>query len=140
MGRTNVAAAIFGYVALGSIPGIALLVWAILAPDTLLFLIGPQYAGQAWALAVCAATIAVMSAVQIAWTLVAHRGWNRWGWVRIAFGAAWCLIGPALVTVDTAAGGYIFYCGFALGTVIALVLELSSARKTGEIALGAPSP
>lgn len=137
--RSHVPATIVGYVLLGSVPGLALLAWALAAPETLLFLIGPQYAGQAQALAVCAATIAVMSAVHIAWTLVAHRGWNRWGWVRIAFGAAWCVVGPLVIAVDTAAGGYIFYCGFAFGTLLALILELGSASKSGEIALRAPS-
>ena len=132
----NVVATIVKYVGLGALPGVALACWAWLAPATLLFFIGPAYSGQAWPLLICASTIAIMNAVHVAWSLISHRGWNRWGWVRIAFGVAWIGVAPLFIAVETAAGGYLFYCGFSIGTVVALILELLSAQAAGEIRLG----
>lgn len=132
----RVAARLLGYVGVGALPGLGLAGWAMVAPGTLLFFIGPAYADQAWPLIVCAGTVAVMSAVEVAASLVAHRGWNRWGWVRIAIGLVWCVVAPLFIAVDTAAGAYLFYCGFSIGTVVALVLELRTARRGGEIRLG----
>ena len=133
---TNVAPTILKYVGLGALPGIALAGWAWLAPATLLYFIGPAYSGQAWPLLICASTIALMNAVQVAWSLISHRGWNRWGWVRIAVGLVWIGVAPRFLAVETAAGAYLFYCGFSFGTVVALILELLSARAAGEILLG----
>jgi len=134
--RTNVAATILKYVALGTLPSLLLLGWALAAPRTLLFFVGPAYADQVWPLIVVSATVAIMSAVQVAWSLISHRGWNRWGWVRIAIGVAWIGIGPLFLNVQTAAGAYWFYCGFSIGTVVALALDLYSAQAAGEIRLG----
>lgn len=129
----RIATKVLGYVAVGALPGIGLAAWAALAPGTLLFFIGPAYADQAWPLMVCAATLAVITAVEVAASLVAHRGWNRWGWVRIAIGLVWFGVAPLFIKVDTAAGGYLFYCGFSIGTVVAVMLELLSVRARGEI-------
>lgn len=136
--KTNerVAVRLAGYVAFGALPGVALLLLAIVAPQSLLYFIGPTYADQAWPLVICAAMIAVTTAVEIAVILVSHRGWNRRGWVRIVLGTAWLAIAPAFIAVDTAAGAYLFAGGFSIGTVVALVLELRLAQKAGEIRLG----
>jgi|GEM_PF-1445776 len=137
--RERVGLLLLGYVGVGALPGLALLAWAIAAPATLLFFIGPAYAEQTWPLQVCAALVAVTSAVEVAASLVAHRGWNRWGWIRIAFGLVWIAVAPMLFPIDTAAGGYLFFCGFSVGTVIALTLDLLAAQKRGEIRLGRPA-
>ena len=131
----RVATRILGYVAVGALPGLGLFAVAVAAPGALLFFIGPAYAGQAWPLIVCAGTVAVMTTVEVAASLVAHRGWNRWGWVRIAAGLVWIAAAPRFIAVETAAGGYLFYCGFSIGTVLALLLELRSAQARGEIRL-----
>ena len=133
---TNVAATILKYVGLGALPGIALAACALLAPGALLFFIGPAYADQAWSLQVFAVAVAFTSTVHVAWSLVAHRGWNRWGWLRIALGLAWIGVAPLFIAVETAAGSYIFNCGFSVATVLALILELLSAQAAGEIRLG----
>lgn len=132
----RVATRLFGYVALGALPGLGLLVAAVLAPGILLFFIGPAYAEQAWPLIVCAAMVAVTRAIEVAASLVAHRGWNRWGWLRIAIGLVWIGAAPQFLAVETAAGAYVFVGGFSLGTLLALLLELRTAQASGEIRLG----
>lgn len=131
---------ILGYVAIGALPGAGLFVLSLLAPQALLFFIGPAYSGQTWPLLVCAGMVAVVTAVEVAVSLIAHRGWNRWGWVRILIGLIWIAMAPEIVPVHTAAGAYLFFCGFSFGTVIALGLELRSAHLAGEIRLGRASP
>lgn len=137
----GVAKRVLGYVLIGAVPGIGLFAIALAAPQALLFFIGPAYAGQTWPLLVCAGMVAVVSAIEVAVSLISHRGWNRWGWVRIVFGLAWIGVAPGFIPVHTAAGAYLFYCGFSIGTVIALMLELRSAHLAGEIrpARAAPS-
>ena len=138
--RDQILSRIFRYVAIGALPGLGLAAWAILAPSTLLFFIGPSYSSQAYPLMVCAGTVAIMNAVEVATSLIAHRGWNRWGWLRIAFGIVWIAAAPFFIAVDTAAGGYLFYCGFTIGTVLALAVELAYAQSLGEIRLGRAKP
>ena len=138
--RDSVVSRIFRYVAIGAIPGFGLAAWAILAPSTLLFFIGPSYSNQTYPLMVCAGTVAIMNSVEVAASLIAHRGWNRCGWLRIAFGVAWIASAPFFIAVDTAAGGYLFYCGFTIGTVLALTAELVYAQSLGEIRLGRALP
>lgn len=132
----RIAIRIGSYVLIGALPGAGLFLVALLFPHLLLFFIGPAYAGQAWPLLVCAGMVAVVSAVDVAVSLISHRGWNRWGWVRIALGLVWIGVGPLFIPVHTAAGAYLFYCGFSIGTVVALLLELRSARRAGEVRLG----
>lgn len=136
----RIASRIMGYVMIGALPGAGLFIFALFAPQVLLYFIGPAYSDQTWPLLVCAGMVAVVSAVEVAVNLVSHRGWNRWGWVRIVLGLAWIALAPSLVPVHTAAGAYLFYCGFSIGTVIALLLELHSARQAGEIRLGRIHP
>lgn len=133
--RSKVVIHLLAYVAVGALPGLGLFGFVALSPETLLTLIGPNYAGQTRPLIVCAATVAVMSTVDVATNLVAHRGWNHWGWLRIGVGILWCAAAPVFIQVNTASGAYIFYCGFSVGTVIALVMDLLSARTRGEISL-----
>lgn len=131
----QIARRVLGYVAIGALPGLTLFVVALLVPQGLLYFIGPAYAEQRWALLACTGMVAVVSALDVAVNLTAHRGWNRWGWVRIAIGLAWIALAPGIIAVDTAAGAYLFYCGFSIGAAVALVLELRSASQTGEISL-----
>jgi hypothetical protein len=131
----RVATRILGYVAIGALPGLGLLGVALLAPGALLFFIGPAYAGQAWPLLVCAALVAATSAIEVAASLVAHRGWNRWGWLRIAVGLVWIGVAPRFVAVESTAGAYVFVGGFSFGTLLALLLELRTAQVRGEIRL-----
>lgn len=134
--RERVGATVLKYAALGALPGAALATWAWLAPETLLFFFGPAYAGQSGPLLVFALVVTFTSAVHVAWSLVSHRGWNRWGWLRIALGLAWMATAPFFIPVETAAGSYVFNCGFSVVTVLALVLELFSSQAAGEIRVG----
>lgn len=132
----GVALRVVGYVAAGSLPGLGLLALALTAPQVLLFFVGPAYADQTWPLLVCAAMVAFTNAVEVALAMVAHRGWNRWGWVRIVIGLVWIGVAPQFIPVHTTAGGYMLVAGFSVGTLIAVVLELRSAQGRGEIRLG----
>jgi len=136
----RIAARILSYVAIGALPGAGLFVIALHAPHVLLFFIGPAYSDQTWPLLVCAGMVALVSAVEVAVSLISHRGWNRWGWVRIVLGLVWIGVAPNVLPVHTAAGAYLFYSGFSVGTVIALLLELRSARQAGEIRFGRAEP
>lgn len=129
----RVGGRILRYVAIGALPGIGLAIAATVAPGALLYFIGPAYAGQAWPLMVCAWMVAATSAVEVAASLVAHRGWNRWGWLRIVIGLVWIGIAPRFFAVETAAGAYVFVGGFSVGTLLALWFELQSAQRKGEI-------
>jgi hypothetical protein len=122
-------------VAACSLPALALVAGAGLAPELLLAVIGPNYASQHGALFTSALSAALVFAVQATWDLVAHRGWNEWASVRIPLGIAWALAAPLLLPVDSAAGAYLFYAGFSLCTLVAAALGLTSAMRRGEIAL-----
>lgn len=123
------------FVMLALLPGLALIALAAIAPQGLLFFIGPSYADQAHALLVCAIAVSFANTIQVASNLVSHRGWNRWAWLRIPLGLAWCAAGPFLLPLDTVEGGYIFFAGFSIWIAIALMIDLFAARKRGEIAL-----
>jgi len=110
--------------------GLALVAW--LAPQYLLFFIGDQYADQAWPLLVCALTLIAMGIANTLWAVVAHRGWNRWAWLRLPIGGVWCIVGPVVLPLDSAASTYLFYCGFSLGTFVAALADLADARRRGE--------
>lgn len=127
---------IAGYVLIGAVPGLGLLAVALVSPQALLFFIGPAYADQVWALRVCAGMVAFTSAVEIALALVSHRGWNHRGLVRIVFGLVWIAAAPGFVPVHTAAGGFILVCGYSVGTLVSVLLELRAAQRRGEIQLG----
>ena len=88
------------------------------------------------ALRVCAGMVAFTSAVEIALALVSHRGWNHRGLVRIVFGLVWIAAAPGFVPVHTAAGGFILVCGYSVGTLVSVLLELRAAQRRGEIQLG----
>lgn len=132
----RVGATVLKYAALGALPGAALTAWVWLAPATLLVFLGPAYADQSKALLILALAVTFTGTVHVAWSLVSHRGWNRWGWLRIVLGVAWIVIAPFFIPVETAAGSYIFNCGFSAVTVLTLVLELFSSQAAGEIRLG----
>lgn len=110
--------------------GLALVAW--LVPEALLVFIGDQYAGQAWPLLVCALTLVAMGVANTLWAVVAHRGWNRWAWLRLPIGGLWCLVGPTVLSLDSAASTYLFYCGFSVGTLVAALADLVDARRRGE--------
>lgn len=137
--RERVGMTVLMYAAIGGLPGLALVAWAWAAPTTLLVFFGPAYAGQSWPLLVFALALTFTSAVQVAWSLVSHRGWNRWGWLRIALGIVWIAVAPFLIPVETAAGSYAFTCGFSAITVLSLMLELRSSQAAGEILLRRPA-
>jgi hypothetical protein len=120
---------------LGSLPALALLAWVVAAPRSILFVLGEAYQDQAYPLLVYTIMLATLVAVDVAWRLVSHRGWNRWAWLRIPIGVAWIVIAPWFVPVDTAAGAYILIGGFSVGTLVALVIDLWQSRQRGEIRL-----
>ena len=123
------------YVLLGSLPAMALLALVLAAPQAILFVLGDAYKDQAYPLIVYAIVLNVLIAVDVAWRLVSHRGWNRWAWLRIPIGVVWIVVAPWFVPVDTAAGAYIFVGGFSVGTVFALLVDLWHSRRKGEIKL-----
>ena len=123
------------FVLFGSIPAFAFILIALVQPQAMLFLIGSSYSSQAQALLVFSLTTTVINAVQIAWSLSSHRGWNKWAWLRIPIGIAWCFIAPFVLEVHTASGAFIFYAGFSVGTAISIAVDLVSARRRGEIRL-----
>jgi O-antigen/teichoic acid export membrane protein len=123
------------YVLLGSLPAVALLALVLAAPQSILFLLGEAYEGQTYPLVVYAIVLVILIAVDVAWRLISHRGWNRWAWLRIPIGVAWIVAAPWFIPVDTAAGAYIFVAGFSVGTVVALAADLWHSRHRGEIKL-----
>ncbi|HET9628075.1 MAG TPA: hypothetical protein VFP14_01185 [Novosphingobium sp.] len=127
-----------GYVLLSSLPALALLGLALAAPQALLLVIGPAYAGRGAALAFCALGTTITLVAQCAWDLVSHRGWNEWSWLRIAWGVVWALGAPLLLPVHSAGGAYLFYAGFAAGMIVAAAMGLIGAQRRGEIALLGP--
>jgi hypothetical protein len=123
------------YVLLGSLPAAALLALVIATPQSILFVLGEAYEGQTHALVTYSIVLLILTAVNVAWSLISHRGWNRWAWLRIPIGVAWIVVAPWIIPVDTAAGAYIFVGGFAVGTIVALLVDLWHSRQQGEIQL-----
>ncbi len=122
-----------GLVLLASVPGTLLFLLALATPSVVLWPLGPGYSNQISAVIVCAGTAAFNTATSIAWSLAAHRGWNHWGWLRIPFGLFWCLIGPLIVATNTISGAFLFYAGFSIGTLVAVLVELAHAMLRGEL-------
>lgn len=130
--RDRIVPRLLLFIGLSCAPAVALALLAWLEPQYLLFFIGDQYADQAWPLLVCALTLIAMGIANTLWAVVAHRGWNRWAWLRLPIGGLWCFAGPAVLPLDSAASTYLFYCGFSLGTFIAALADLVDARRRGE--------
>lgn len=131
--RDRIAPVLLLYIALSCAPAAALALIAWQFPEYLLFFIGHQYDGQAWPLLVCALTLIAMGIANTLWAVVAHRGWTDWAWLRLPIGACWCVLGPMVMPLDTAASTYLFYCVFSVGTLVAAIVDLASARRRGEI-------
>jgi len=123
------------FVVLGSLPAVALLALVFAEPQWILFVLGESYEDQAGPLRVYAIVLVILTAVNVAWALVSHRGWNRWAWLRIPIGVAWIVFAPWIIPVDTAAGAYVFIAGFSVGTLVALFVDLWHSRQEGEIKL-----
>ena len=119
--------------ALGAVPGLILSAVAIFAPRFLLWPLGPAYFNQVEALIACALTSAFNVTTNIAWSLAAHRGWNRWGWLRIPFGIFWCLSAPFFLPTNTVSGAFLFFSGFSIGVLLAVLFDLLHAAKRGEL-------
>jgi len=118
-----------GLIGLCATPGLLLIGCALAAPWALLWLIGPHYAHLGGTLLVCAVTTALSSVIGIAWSLVAHRGWNRFTWLQIPIGVAWCAMAPLFLKVGTIEGALWLQCGFAIGTFAATAADLAYALR-----------
>lgn len=120
-----------GFVAVSSIPGIALVLASLLSPWTLLWLIGPRYASLGNELVVGAMVGAFNCTAGIAWALVAHRGWNRWAWLQIPVGLGWCAIAPKVLDVGSITGAFWLQGGFSLGVIAAASADMIGAYRRG---------
>ncbi|GAA4777516.1 lipopolysaccharide biosynthesis protein [Novosphingobium ginsenosidimutans] len=139
--RDRIVPRLMLFISLSCAPAVGLALVAWQAPEYLLVFIGQQYADQAWPLFVCALTLIAMGVANTLWAVVAHRGWNRWAWLRLPIGGLWCFIGPMVLSLDSAASTYLFYCGFSVGTLVSALADLVAARRRGEyVALFRRSP
>lgn len=126
---------ILGFALIGSLPAFALVGACLAAPSTVLFLLGPNYAGQTGPLAIFALCTLFNIFIQQAWSLVAHGGWNRFAWVRVPIGLAWVAVAPFVLPVDTAGGAFLFFAGFSVGTLVSMAVDLAVIRKVEGVAL-----
>lgn len=126
---------IAGYAILGTLPALGFVALSFAAPQAVLFLLGPVYKTQVVPLQIFALCTFATTLVSQIWSLTAHRGWNKWSWVRIPIGLAWIAIAPFVLPVHTAEGAFIFFAGFSLGTLLSIILDLASAVRTERISL-----
>lgn len=118
---------------IGTSPGIVLSVTALMLPELLLWPLGQAYSNQADAMVACTVCSAFNMAANIAWSLAAHRGWNCWGWVRIPFGLIWCVVAPFILSTDSVPGAFLFYSGFSIGVLLAVILDLITATRRNQV-------
>jgi hypothetical protein len=131
--KDRIIARLVSLVFLCSIPGIVMVFVSWSFPWTLLWLIGANYSNLGNELVVCAATAALSSTAGIAWNLVAHRGWNRWGWLQIPVGLGWCAIAPQILDVGSIEGALWLQAGFSLGWPIATLADLLCAYRRKQL-------
>lgn len=108
-----------------SIPGLALTLLAWLWPESLLLLVGENYAGLHGEILVATAVVAFASVAGNAWSLVAHRGWVRWSWLQIPCGLAWCAVAPFILDLGTISGALTLQAGFSFALCVATIVELA---------------
>ncbi len=111
-------------VALLALPGLALTLLAWVWPESLLLLVGDNYAGLHSEIFVASAVVSLASISGNAWSLVAHRGWVRWSWLQIPCGLAWCAVGPLFLDLGTINGALLLQAGFSLALIMATIVEI----------------
>lgn len=118
-------------VALCAIPGITLVLMSLVVPSALLWLIGPNYSGLHEELVIGAVVGAFNSTAGIAWSLVAHRGWNRWAWLQIPIGFGWCAVAPEVLDVGSITGALLLGGGFSIGVIVAALADVVTGLRRG---------
>jgi O-antigen/teichoic acid export membrane protein len=120
-------------VAICSVPSVGLILISAFFPSWLLWLIGSNYASLSTELLACSIATALNSVAGIAWTLVAHRGWNYWAWLQIPIGLIWCGLAARFINLGSIEGAFWIQAGFSIGLVSATLADLLRAYRRGEI-------
>lgn len=118
---------------LSLLPSVILLVTAWLAPQVLLWLVGPNYSSLTRELLVCVLGVAATNAAAMACQLAAHRGWNRWAWLQVPVVLVWCAIAPMLLNLTQLYDLLWFQMGFAVGVAVGCLAELKAAQRRGDL-------
>lgn len=115
-------------VILALIPGLALVLLAWLAPQTLLWLIGPNYAELGKEVLLAMIVFSVLRTSRAMRVLVTSRGWVKFNWLQIPLGILWMAIAIYLIDMSTLTGALLLQLGFA--TVEFLTAAMDFQRKT----------
>ncbi len=134
-GTHRIIPRLIGLVALCSVPGLMLVVVAMLSPAVLLWLVGANYADLGEELVVCTLATALSSTAGIAWNLVAHRGWNHWAWLQIPVGLVWCTVAPQFLDLGSILGALWLQAGFSFGLIFAMFIDIASAYRRGSFSV-----
>lgn len=117
---------------MGGLPGLGLVALAYFTPSLLLILIGPNYSDLHYELVVAAVGMSANAAINNAWQLIAHRGWNHWAWLQVPIVLIWIVIAPFALDLTLLDQVLWFHAGFPLGLFLAMIVELIAARNRGE--------
>lgn len=122
-------------VAVGSAPAAALLVVSLAAPESLLWLIGANYAGlEREAMLFCAATL-VTSVASVAWTLLASAGWGRWNAAVVPLYVAAFAAAASVLDLSTLTGAVALQLAMTLPM---FAVTAANAAEAARAAWGAP--
>lgn len=113
---------------LTALPGVALVIIALMAPNILLLLVGSQYASLQFELFVATLTALVVTTSDTFWRLLANKGFVRFSWMQIPLGGVWCMIAAQMLDFTSISAAFILLMGFAFVKLLTALIELSLVR------------
>lgn len=125
----------FPLVFLTLIPGLILLSLALLFPQVLLWIVGPNYADLNHELIIAVSVAVFLRATHTAWALLAHRGWVKFSWVQIPVGLGLCLISPLFLDLSKLSDALLLQLAFGIGVLCATSFDFYFAFKNRNMKL-----
>lgn len=117
-----------------ALPGLAMIAFALLFPNAVLWLIGPNYAHLEAEMYIMVLTTAFTLTGSAFWNLVAHRGWVKYSLAQIPLGLLWMVGGGYILDLSTITGALILSAGFTLPSIIIGALEMYLHRERPALA------
>lgn len=111
------------------IPGFMLLSLAVIFPQILLWIVGPNYANLNNELIIAVSVAVFLRGTHTAWALLAHRGWVKFSWVQIPVGLSLCLISPLVLDLSKLSDALLLQLAFGIGVLCATSFDFYFAYK-----------
>lgn len=127
--KVRVVQKILGLTVLISVPGLALVLVALLWPGVLLWLLGENYAHLRSEILIMALCVAFVQTGGEYWNLIAHRGWVEYSIFQIPLGILWVVASLFWLDLSSISGALVLNAGFTLPAFLIGTLELWKHRN-----------